>query len=546
MAAVIILLVILMFPAAVAGTLTALAAKQLKNQDFEAAAKNAQLAQYPVETYSLLTFRLIPGLEAWRYGLNLISQSPGYLEQILLAGNGSDTIFDLRQVEAVAAGVSLDLQPLAANLNRAPFAKLILGRQLTPANLQLLQQAADSTDQVGQLLSEMTSHDQTWIVVLQNSDELRASGGFAGSYLVVPIKDGQITELITEDIYDADGQFKGYFPPPPGVKEYLSSNNGLRLPDANWHADFPTSANQMMQFFALGSRQDIEGLIVINSPLAENLMDVTGPIALSDYDAQVTSENITELLRSERGEFFPGSVQKKHLLSLLFSQMRLELTQLEPEQLSQMGGLLGKAFSSKEMMFYARNPEIQDQLERLGVAGELNQNQSADYLYLVESNVGINKANRNISRSVELEVSGQQAVVTAAFNNSNLPKTWFEYLANEAAHNGYVNYQRLITHPNWQLEEILYDGQAIEKIDTTEFTTSSGQRFVEHGFLITLREQEQKVLTVKFKRQPPLDDSPQSITIQKQPGLQPTDYTLTTPAGSQTFILEKDLTLVLQ
>jgi len=58
------------------------------------------------------------------------------------------------------------------------------------------------------------------MVLLQNENELRASGGFIGSYGILTINDGKWQDLEINDVYQADGQLKGHVEPPAEIKKY--------------------------------------------------------------------------------------------------------------------------------------------------------------------------------------------------------------------------------------------------------------------------------------------------------------------------------------
>src|SRR5579859_7780532 len=97
-------------------------------------------------------------------------------------------------------------------------------------------------DDINTLAQILLTNTHRYVILFQNSEELRATGGFMGSYALVELQNGRLTKLDIQDIYQPDGQFYGFVEAPPGVKDYLSSGKGLRLPDANWSPDFPTSA----------------------------------------------------------------------------------------------------------------------------------------------------------------------------------------------------------------------------------------------------------------------------------------------------------------
>ncbi len=197
-----------------------------------------------------------------------------------------------------------------------------------------------------------------WIVLLQNDNELRATGGFMGSYALLSINHGKIVEFSIEDIYDVDGQFTGYFPPPAGVKEYLSSGNGLRLPDSNWSPDFPSSAQQVLAYFALGNRQEIVGVVAITNSVVSEMLKITGPIVLPDYEASITAETIDSVLQNRPQPFFPGSIQKKHMLSQAKNQLLVTLGSLSTNDWKNLFVLLNQQIQKKNILFYSVNDSI--------------------------------------------------------------------------------------------------------------------------------------------------------------------------------------------
>jgi hypothetical protein len=519
----------------------------LRNYDFVQAATLAQNANFPVRVLSVVTLRQLPDLEAWRLGLEIISTLPADFQQADNLFNAKNNVIDLKILNTLLAEKNRTLGEFTQAFSNSTLSRFFPGQQE-----QLFLISAQSL-QLEKILSQLIEIDQEWIVVLQNSDELRAAGGFAGSYLRLPIHDGTISSWVVEDIYDADGRFTGYVAAPPGVKEYLSSANGLRLPDANWEADFSDSAQQMLQFFALGDKTAIDGLVAENLPLVEALLRAAGPISLTDYDALLTEEDLSIQLRDKRDEFFPGSIQKKHMLTQAVTALMLQLYSLDQNQRIKLLETLNKALAEKHLLAYARNPELQAGLEQLGITGSLNPYQAEDFVYFLESNVGINKANRNITRKMQIDWQQEKITTTITFENNNFPKTGTNLSAlipededrqnrSEADHNGYANYQRIIIPKGWRVENILYRHNQIAKRDERDIT-SGDQTFTEIGFLITLAEQQQGDLVVQL-----IPDSSRQIknlVIQKQPGVLPYPVRVTTPVAETELLLDSDKILPL-
>ena len=255
------------------------------------------------------------------------------------------------------------------------------------------------------LSKEFLQEDINYLIVLQNSDELRATGGFMGTYINYSISNGLINELKVEDIYNPSGQYHGFKEAPPGLKEYLSAGEGMKLPDANWYPDLPKSAENILDFFEEVENKKYNGIIFINLGLIEKLLSFTGELYLTDYKTYINSENFSTLAREGRENFFPGSQEKSNFLNASLNTIQIELQKIIKENPKKILEIAQSAILEKNIQAYSRNPEVQSIFENYKVAGRLINPENNRYYYLIESNVGINKANRNISRTIEITIN---------------------------------------------------------------------------------------------------------------------------------------------
>lgn len=492
------------------------------------------------------------------------SQTSGFLDKISLgkidslsaAHHCSNLLAQTRRFELLDQNthtlLEIDLTPftnfleqndqiISECLNSAKNSRLI--KAITPGEYKnVISQLPELHEDSKLLLGKLTGGEQVWLILFQNSDEIRATGGFTGSYALATINNGKISELVFEDIYDADGQFDGYVSPPPGVLEYLSSDRGMRLPDANWNPDAPESIQQQLVFFALGRKQNIDGVVVVNLPFAEKVLKTTGPVYLPDYDVYVSSQNLHQALRDERNEFFAGNIQKKHLLSQAVKQVLFKLKNLDIQQAKQLASTAQIAIKQKEIMVYSREEKLQNLFEKYQATGQLKTQAGQYFVGLVESNVGINKANRNVQRDVVMALRETSSSITINFHNNNLPN--LEPPKTGAPTNGYVNYQRLLINPDWQVISISINNQPIPTWDESEITSSDGQILKQIGYLITVPEQTSAQTKIEINY-PPLV-LPGELSLYKQPGLASTPYIIQTPSGNQHVLLESDQVVVLE
>lgn len=517
-----------------------------KRLDLQLANTRAKQAKFLPQTLSKLTLGQVAEIEIWNTGLETVDIAASLANNLdsMISNLFTETSTD--KLDLVTDFQS-DLESLEKNLNyiRASNNRSFFAKKLLP--LSQLDTLSELTRDFQVISSQLLSGEHTYILVFQNSDELRASGGFIGSYADVKLVDGVIEKIDVRDIYEPDGQFTGYVVAPPGVAEYLSSDRGLRLPDANWYPDFATSAQTILNYFAFGQKNKIEGVVAINLEVAEHFLEVFGDQYLADYNLLVTRENLSLVARADRSTFFPGSQQKKNFLSALFNQLKFKTDQLTAEQKKQLLGFLANDLTNKNIQFYSNNLELQSIFEQRRVAGQLiesNADQTDFLLYLLESNVGINKANRDVTREVEIDSHQYSSAIHVRFNNGNVsglePKDYLSQTDN--LH--YVNYQRLITHPEVKIQNIVYNRQTVKDWDEHLITNVRGEVFKEIGFLITVPEQEVGELSIEIYHPPLTDDS--RLLIKKQPGLPATPYTVRFENSTQNFILEKDETVNLE
>lgn len=373
------------------------------------------------------------------------------------------------------------------------------------------------------------NENQNYIIILQNSDELRASGGFLGSFSTLEIKNGQPTPFKIQDIYVPDGQFKGFLEAPKGLDEYLSSGQGMRLPDSNWWPNFPDSAEQVLYFFKETEQKDYQGVIAINLNAVEKLLAITGEIYLPDYDKSVDQYNFAEIAREDRSEFFPGSQEKANFLNHFLKIFKLKLSQSIKENPKAYLTLAKNLLQSKDIQIYSKDQEITEILSRRQLDGKMYDNNQELYYFLVESNVGINKTNRLVERQVNINIDENQQKLSIKFQNNNqLP---------------YINYQRLYIKPNNNLVSVLIDDQEITQIDQRVMETKDGQKWREVGFLAPVLAKGQNKIEINLKSELGVEEQ-KSIFIQKQSGLQATTYSVNYQDQSKNFELTSDQSLI--
>ena len=503
---------------------TAASLNSLRNLDIPKADKQASFARAVSGGLSTITGSHIATVEAWKTSLELI-HSANLLSSELETGLmkfGTGEQPSLSELAVNSSQISEEISYLSIQIEKSKF----LQKLINPERQRQILEAAKMSSEAVPIFSELSQGDHKIFILFQNTDELRATGGFIGSYALVEIRDGVLGEIIIEDIYDADGQFTGFIEPPAGVKEYLSANNGLRLPDANWQPDFANSSQQVLRFFALADRGKIDAVVGVNLNLAKTLLEITGPIHLPDNETNLTQENVGEVLRTDRGEFFAGSRAKTQVLTQAMTGLKLALANLPETKKILLAELLLGHIKDRDAQIFFVDPSLQERAKALEITGELPsiELETTLFIYPVESNVGINKVNPYVTRKMVIAQAGKLTEIGVTFS----------HLASDQP--GYINYQRLITNPDAEVVSIFVGDEELQNFDEEIIQSFSGKKFKQVGFLVPVSPGEEQRVRIALQKNEP----PRKLLIRKQPGLQAVPLTLISDDQSKDLLVVND------
>jgi len=351
---------------------------------------------------------------------------------------------------------------------------------------------------------------RTYLVLLQNSAELRPTGGFIGSFAFLTFEKGKFVDFEVQDVYWADGQLKGYVEPPPELKKYLGEASWY-LRDANWDPDFPTSAKKIQWFLEKETGRKVDGVVGINLFVARRLLEVVGEIELSDYKEKINASNFFERAQyhSEIG-FFPGSTQKQDFLGAVARMLFEKIRNAKAKTKLEIGKSIYQSLQAKDILVYLNNPQAMEVVFDLGWDGGIrNVNCSAftsasagrqiggdkcltDYLFVVETNVGVNKANyfveRILNEEIKVEKDGRiRKSLKISYQNKS-PSPHFPA-------GDYKNYLRILVPQGSQLEKVLDGFKEVEKEKIDIIRLSNKTSF---GFLVNVPVGEKKEVEINW------------------------------------------------
>jgi hypothetical protein len=410
---------------------------------------------------------------------------------------------------------------------------------------------------------------RNYLILLQNNMELRPGGGFIGSYGLLTLNKGRIAAFKIYDVYDADGQLKGHVEPPYPIRRYLPSIHWY-LRDSNFDVDFSKGAVASAVFLNTEMQQTVDGVVGVDLSFVKNLLEVTGPVNVSDYNQTVSADNFYQVTQSHSQEnFFPGSTQKKDFLTSFYNALQAKISGQKNLSYLSFAKALINSINEKHVLFAFNNANEQATFAVNGWSSSLVQNSLlsnstvTDFVGMSEANLGGNKVNYYISRSLSQTVNIKSdktisEILTASFKNS-APVD----LGDKGT---YKNYLRFILPLNATISGIQIDNQTQKIIPAiTDPTVYEKKGFIApvglevqkdteggktiYGFFITIAPQALKTIKIQYTLAQKIDTVQSQLNYQlkvfKQPGVDflPYDFALSFPANLKVVSSDKEVKL---
>lgn len=311
---------------------------------------------------------------------------------------------------------------------------------------------------------------KTYAVIFQNEQELRATGGFIQAVALLTFDSGMLIDFQVFSSYQLDNQLAALVEPPTDLKEILGENR-LFLRDANWNPDFPSSANQISWFLDQILGKKVDGVIGINIHVLQDLLAGVGPLELKNYNEVITEKNIFERMEFHSEITLVETSESNDYAVVLLKALFQKISEVPQESIPALLSSLSTSIEEKQLLIQAKNPQVTEVISGLGWSGSLLSPACpaqlsvapclVDTLAVIDSNVGVNKANAHLKRTdrhtVLLDDRAANHSHSITFENTAQSNAWPK--------GPYQSYLRFYIPVSSTVKSMIINGQ---KIDDSE------------------------------------------------------------------------------
>ena len=306
-------------------------------------------------------------------------------------------------------------------LNLAKTARLHLAvESLTPQvrdpilkdvdpGLSLMGDALKVAEDLPRLMGATSEGPKTYLILAENEDELRPTGGLVTSLGTLLMANGRISSMTFEDEDHAVNPLVDWSKPYPAapwqLQEYMNSQV-LLLRDTSWFTNYPTAALYAETLYSYVKGYSVNGVIAFDQQLLVEILSAIGPVTLDGVSEPVNSSNVIAFMRAAKtptaADLASLDRQAKGFIPKLADGVMTKVFggEVQPDSLLT---VLMQALNEHHLLIKLDNPAMNDLLASHRWDGAVRP-EKGDFLMVVDTNVGFNKTNTLVQSNMIYDV----------------------------------------------------------------------------------------------------------------------------------------------
>ncbi len=261
------------------------------------------------------------------------------------------------------------------------------------AQIEIWQRYVKDLRRLERVFKEFQGKEDRVLILLQNRNEPRPTGGFVGSLILLDFFPEKVTWRFL-DIYELDRLLtvRDQLPAPEWFHD-LSKMISLR--DANFWPDFRTSSQQYRQMFEAIGQKPPRTVVGINLSVIETLLHLTGPVTIEPWGVELNEQNFDLVLQFLVESKISGRFSVKQPI-MQFAQKLMSPTHLRQLNVSRLRAFDWEEFwAEKHILAHSQNVNLQKLIERWSFDGQIRRKVESDnFLQFDFVSIGANKSDK--------------------------------------------------------------------------------------------------------------------------------------------------------
>lgn len=373
--------------------------------------------------------------------------------------------------------------------------------------------------------------ERHYLILFQNNEELRATGGFITAYALLDFKHGFPSNV---DFYDVYGEIDDhdYISPPYPMDVLLEAGSetyaGHSFRDANYNPNFLEAKNEILEFYNLTyPNTEMDGVIAVNFSVLEDIVGLYDPLRVDNRE--LTEENLFETLENAVSDIDHHNIEalesRKNIIKNFADRVLKKMT-FAFWKWSELSDVILNSLNNKELLLSFESRALANKAAHFGWDGSFPDDEDTKYeldrLAVNVSNFGGMKSDRYLTREVHYTI-----------DLNNAPNEVYADAEITLRHNGDYN-TPLSGHYKGYVRIFVPMGAELVSSSTGTSTEEFILNHVAWGDIVEFEPGESVTFTYRIKLNPEyFQDDDYHLNVIKQPGTENDYYEITvkTPVG---------------
>lgn len=268
--------------------------------------------------------------------------------------------------------------------------------------------------------------------------EARAEIGMIGDYALITINHGQIRQTdfgranaLGNEVAAADPialettpEFRSLYG--SSILDRDGSAGDSFWSNVTINPDTPTAAAMMAEVWERTGHRPVDGVFLVDPTGLAAILSATGPVAVEGLAEPLNAENVERFLYLD--QYQRDTVERTDLLEAVATATLDAMLGGQLPAPQQLARSLGPAATGGHIVGWARRPEEQELMRRIGMDGALPPIEGSDGLAVVTNNAGANKIDSFLQRTISYDAHVDRGLVTSTLKitlRNNAPTTGY-------------------------------------------------------------------------------------------------------------------------